>query len=307
MAKSQKYTHEQLQKDEVAESLQHIVLWLHRNKRRLLWTALLILATIVIGYGWRSHQARLRMRSNALMEEALLHYQALTNQTEPGQRETAMEDAVASARALVEQYPNTPLGREAHYLMAKAYYEMGRFEPARQAYQAYIDAAETRPQRARGEIGLGYAHENESFFMTDLVARTDKLDTALGHYESALRLAPPESFLYYYALLSQARIYDLTGQDDQARERYQRIIDERPAPAETALPDARPQRQPNDPMARQLLDRIRQAERQLSLAATARLRLQRLEATSSKAVPTPPAPLDQPEPAADGANTGTTE
>lgn len=288
MSKSRKEIQEQLQKDEVAETLQNIADNLRANRSLLITIGVVILVGALAILGVRSYRDSKLSDSNAKMTAAFQSYQEFVNQTDPQQREELLKSAVAKADQLATNHAGSRLGREALYLKGNIYYEANKYPEAQKAYQAYLDKAETDAERAKAQIALGYANENEAFFIP-APKRPDKLRIAMTHFVQAADAAaggnkanPAEPYLYYYALLGQARIHELLNEDAKAIEIYELVL-KRPEPV---TPDKDQETQGSENMLAEMIRRqIREAEGQMSFQATARLRLDRLRSTPQGQAP----------------------
>ncbi|MCL5270375.1 MAG: tetratricopeptide repeat protein [bacterium] len=276
MAKAPKLSHEELQKDEVAEGMQKALDWVQVHRVLLIGLGILVLIALFAGMAWSSHQAKVLRVSNDLITEALSDYAQLANTNDPGERQKVVDRILTSIKNLRDQYPSIPLAHEALYLKGSVYYSTDKFPEAQEAYKAYIDGAADDQQRAMGEIGLGYAYENESFWLKDKTAQLNKLTPSLAQYTQAAVHATPKSYLYYYALLGQARINELTGKNDEAIRLYKQIVADRPSPIPVTEEKTKKGEEKDQLMA-MLVKQINEQESKLSFQATAELRLKRLE------------------------------
>ncbi len=280
MAKIQRKTsHEELQRDEIADGVHDVIEGVYHQRYRIL---ALVVVLIVVALGIYLYNASREATQRALNSEiatAMESYFALEAQTEVDQRAAQAEALVAQLDEIGAEYSmGLPLGRFAIYIKGMTHYAVDNFGEARRTYAEYLEQANTSEERARGEIAMAYAYENEGFFPAEPQAQRELLDQALAHYQQAAEVADGEQpYLYYYALLGQARALEAVGRNDEAIALYQRVIDERPL--EVTEVEAQ---ETVDAQARAMFEMVsrmlRETEEQIGLAATARLRLERLQA-----------------------------
>ncbi len=276
MAK-RKLTHEELQRDEVAEGLQETLDSLRRNRNKLIGLAAVAILVAIVYAAVSGYQARVLRESNEMFANAMTAYARLLSAADDEQRRGALGDMITELDTLIETYGTSPLGRAATFLKGRAYYAIDDYPKAQEAYEQYLAQTQDDAQKARGEIALAYSLENESFFLDDLTEQRAKLDQARVHYELAAAASPKPSFLYYYALLGQARYHELVQEEEQAIALLEEVVAERPAPVTDPAAAAGPDPD-EDPELALVKMAIREREAQLSLAATARQRLERLRA-----------------------------
>jgi tetratricopeptide (TPR) repeat protein len=308
MAKAKRFSHEELQRDEVAETLQGVVDKIVRYRVRLIVMGVTIVLVVALGAAWLSRRSGLEREANTRLRVGLNLYGQLLNQTDPQSRIDLRTAVVENVAQIIEALPGSPLARYALYLKACALYTTDQFSEAQADFEQCLRDAANDTDRARAEIGLGYTFENASFFLESrpdetpaqrqerMNAQLAKLDDALAHYERAAELTSRDSYLHYYGLLGSARIAELTSRNDRAVELLQRIIDERGALEST--PVEPPPDIPNeDPLIRSLRQYIGSYEAQLGLAATAKFRLERLQARMNRPINTLTSQVVVPPPA----------
>jgi tetratricopeptide (TPR) repeat protein len=281
MSKKQQ-EHEQVQHDEVAEGVHEAVVFVQKHALKLL---LLVVAVLVIGLVLitrKSRESRIASEINIAITQAMIQINEIASAGDPAQRLAAAQPVVTGMDKLIEQHPENILARQALFLKGRALYEADQFEDAQAAYRKFIDQAPTQEAAARGDIALAYAYENQSFLVEDTQRQTDLLTAALGSYNNAAERLPG-SYLYYYALMGQARVNEVLKKPDAAIALYQRVLDERPAPdpedMETPAGDGSEEGD--------LMDLIRQSlnqmESQMSFQKTAQLRLAQLKGENAEA------------------------
>ena len=281
MAKSKrKPTHEELQRDEIADSLHDIVETIHRLKYVILAAILIIIAVAV---AWRYVDVRRGERLIALNQavtETIQDFHQLESLTEPEERQEAAASLVETLEEVIQTHGTSqPLGRFALYLKGMTHYSVDEFGPARSAFNQYLAEARNDEESARGEIALAYAYENEGFFPADPESQRSLLDLAQNHYLRASGIArQPHPYLHYYAVLGQARVHEAIGENQEALDLYRQILEERPPRELEPIEDIEAPDRQQRALIRMLARMMREAEEPLSLTATAQLRLERLEA-----------------------------
>jgi tetratricopeptide (TPR) repeat protein len=273
-----------VQRDEVAEGIQNTLQKIKESRNLLITIIIVAIVGTLLFLGVRGHNENVLNETNNLMSDALDKYADLERATDEKQRKDDLTAIVTATDNLIESHGGGKLAHEALYVRGSAYYSMDKFTEARKAYQDYIDQAKTGDEKARGEIALAYTYENE-YFLDKTKTKRNNIDNALTHYGYAAiaakgeGAAPAWPYLYYYALLGQARINELTGKDAEAIKLYQQIIKDRPAPIDTSK-DEKETAAEGEGMIKMLRQYIATMESPLSIQTTAKLRLERLQATA---------------------------
>jgi len=285
---------QELQRDEVAESIQQTIDNIKRYRVQLIAIVALIVAGFVITWSVRAHHEGILNDSNILLEKVLTQNYALYNASDDAARKKAFDELMTATGSLRETYPSTRLGREARFLQGSAYYSMGDYTKSLAAYKDYTEQSPSNEEKANGEISQAYALENGSFLLPK-PKQVAQLDQALSHYDHAAGLAQGQvPYLYFYALLGKARILELTGKNQDAIKLYEQVMRERPAPLSAPKTD---EKSGNDQMLQMVLNQLADQQNQLSFQTTAKLRLERLKATPTGPAQTT-ATATAPQPAA---------
>ena len=285
MSKKRKDIEEQLQKDEVAESIQELTQWVRTNRAWMISAILLILVFVVGKAIWASHRETVLRETNALMNDVLMSYAQVEGAKEDVQREEGMKSLMSATARLIDSYPGTKLAREAQFVKGKAYYALDKFQEAQKTFQEYVEKAPNDEERSRGEIALAYAFENNSFLVPP-ASQKNLLDQAATHYSLAENYAqgpdaaqPAWPYLYYYALMGRARILEVTNKPQEAIKIYEKVIADRPVPIPPEAKDEKNPSAESDPIMKFVTREIENRSAQISFQATAKLRLERLKAT----------------------------
>ena len=287
MAKDKrKLSHEELQRDEVAEGVHHSLVWVIDHRNLVIVVVLMVLAAVLVLTAYASHKAKVRGESSAMLVQGVNYLSRLESEETPEQRKEAFEGAITRADTVLDAFAGSSLAPEALFLKGRSDYAMDDFEQAQAAYEQYIDEAGSKTEQARGEIALGYAYENDAFFKEDPAIRRARVESAQARYDRAMALVPDNSYLYTYAMLGKARTYELLGDNELAIELYETVIKDRPA-ALADETDAETEDAEDDGPEQFLRKTIEEYEAQLSFEATAKLRLERLQSQAGKDVAAP--------------------
>ena len=277
--KGRKLTQAELEQDEVALTIQELIDSLKANRVKLLTIAAAAALMIMIGVGYKSYRERVRIESSEILNKANGLFLEIPRMGDEEERKKKLQETIGALQTLIDRYKDSPAAREALYLEGNCYFYMDESGKAKELYQSFINQAGTDEERARGEIALGYAIENEIYLTKEKADQQPHVEEAKKHFQSALEIAPPKSYLYYFALMSQARILELTSHDQEALDIYSRVVAERPSPvlaAEGFDPNKRPDF--SGGLMEFAKQQVTQQLSQLSLFTTAMLRKDRLEA-----------------------------
>lgn len=273
---AKKITQEELERDEIAETLTGLAEWMRRNLYPLLIGAGVVVVGIVMYGSWGSYRTRVSEDSSRILKMANQALVQIYSLPDAAQRNEGLDGAIAQLQTLIDRYPDTPAAHTALYLQGNCYFHKDELEKASDIYRRFIETSKTDEERATGEIALAYAMENEIYFTRD----EKKVEEAKAHFNRAMELAPARSYQYYFALMGLARVLELTFQDEEALKHYERILAERPSPT-VGGENFDPNKEPDfgaglEEYARQIAD---QRMSQLSLEATLKLRIERLQAS----------------------------
>lgn len=284
-----KVTRKELEQDELAQALQNFADNLRRNRFKILILGALSIALVGSGFFFLRNRAERASRNAQILTTAIVVFDELPGLQDEATRKTRLENTISILQSVIDDSPNSISGRMALYVQGNClFYKadpldreafMDDLEAAKEKYELYIARAKSDEERARGEIALGYTLENQLYLDEDMA----KLDQALEHYVRGADQAPEGSYLYYYALLNQARVLEVRSRDTEAMEIYQRIMADRPSPiARATTEDAT---LPNDPFGGGIQELLQAQFEPLSFYSTAKLRAERLEATSNVLTP----------------------
>jgi tetratricopeptide (TPR) repeat protein len=273
---AKKIRRQDLKKDEVAETVEALVEDLQRHRTAIL--AVVGLLVLIVGGTVIStrHSQNVALENTRLLRGAheALSFAVMTDDADQRRRE--LQAAADSLQMLVDKRGADPAGLHALYLQADIYYAMEDFDRAAATFENYIQKAKTPEDRARGEIALGQTYESQSFLDDDPA----RLVAALDRYERAAAGAPGDSYVHYHALLNQGRVLELQGEDDRALSVYRTIVENRPMPR-ADVPGADQVdsvRDSGNPFIESVLARAKEDAAQLSFAAQAQQRIDRIEA-----------------------------
>ncbi|MCE5231375.1 hypothetical protein LLG95_17500 [bacterium] len=287
MAKNPKPTHDQLQRDEIADSFHETLEMIHANRRMILMVvvALILLAIAVRTYAVHSENVKTQINSDLAMR--MNQYEQVLLMQDQKARSDAANALVQELDRFIANYgTGSKVARGAIFLRGMTQFANDQYKKSQADYTLFLKDARDNEERARGEIALAYSIENQSFLPTSgTLTQRQLLDEAVKHYEAAEKIADNQyPYLYYYALMGQARYNELINNNKKAIELYGKILKDRPQP--TPEP-TQAQAEDETDAQRRIIDSLRQVvnerEAQLSLAATAKLRLERLQANAGLA------------------------
>ncbi len=282
-----------LQHDEVADSIAHMTEWIQDHGRRVLIIGIVaVVAVASIAFFSANQDRTARDKSDRLQAANLIYNQALLAQNDDA-RKSQIDSAIGSLDNLRDDYPGSDAARLALYIQGNCFFSLDELDSAQSAFEDYISEARTPEEEARGELALGYTHEN-SFYLTD---EDESIDQAEVHFALAADLAPAESYLHYSALLNRARVLELRSQDQQALELYERIAGSRSLPRASSSSDTQDEGDGDAGfnLTSLILEQVRSRTEPQSFQFTAQLRADRLRATSRLLAS--PAPSEEAAPA----------
>ncbi len=275
-----KITREQLEQDRFLEGTDTLLIWLKRNILFvLIFFGFGIVAYSAYGYWAASHRSTIEAANDAFASAQAKFQNALdTTSWGTPERTTAMQEAVAMAKAVAETYPNTPMAIPAKFLEGTAWFYAGddlelartdgprNTEKAIEVFTKYV--AGSKPgsfEYSKGSIALAYAYENAWF----LTGQENYLTDAMGTFRQVADKPGEESgFLRFEALMGTARLSELAGNEEAAIEALRAVM------KETHVPRANPDTIEN--VNRALVQRIRFREDAVTYAGLARSELTRL-------------------------------
>lgn len=257
--------------DEVASFWAEQYEWIRTNQKMLLY-AVIAIAIAFLFYRTMVGNARTRReRANILLSDAQIQLQNGLLIRDEEARTKCFSDAENYLRTILETRGKSKIAKEALYLLGNVAFYQNNFEDAEQRFRDYLDQADTPKEKAQGLIALGYTYENRFFWDQDLTNR-GLLEQAEESYKQAEDLTSG-TMECYMAMLGRARIYDLQpGKAEQAKELYRKIVAERKLdPSKRSMENA-------SNFYESMLARMEAEMDVWTLAETAQIRLERLEA-----------------------------
>jgi len=171
---------------------------------------------------------------NGQYEEAVAAYQGIVQQADGQTQQRARydlaltyitieryEDAVAELEAYIDAKPSPEDSRRARFLLGRVYAALGEGDKARRSLEDYADDEGPATVYARLELA-------------QLLVQEGRHDKAAQVLEKALALDVPPS-LAPTLLLRLADVYREVGDDEQALQWYDRLLQESPSDAYKAL------------------------------------------------------------------------
>lgn len=275
MAKQKsKLSREELERDEVADSFEAALESVRRNRIRLAVASAVILAVAVSAYFYSENKRQVQTQFSGILNTSAAIFDEIPKMQDEAQRETRLKDTLKTLQTqIVDRDPTSEAAEEAVHLIGRCYYALDDTTKAAESFNKYLTMADNEQEKARGQIALAYAQENAFYFTTDQA----RLNEALETFRLAKATAEPRSYLYYSALIGEARLLELLGKDPEALEIYKRVMEERPSPVEVADNSEPPAGFNPSEYARRM---INQTMSTLGFAATAKMRAQVLESAS---------------------------
>lgn len=277
MAKKLKITKLDLERDEVAETVQSLAQKASQNRSRLMVIGGAILLVVAVGYGYSSYRRQSIEESSQTLNLANQLFSQLPSMQSEEERTKGLTNVINSLQNLIDQRPGSPAAHAALYLKGNCHYYMDDYDKALAAFTDYANDAADDEDRARGVLAVASAQENKFYFDKKQIAL---LDEATANYEKAQKLAPAGSYLQYSALLAKARILELRYKDSEAMEIYRQIIKERPSPVKVSAEEPTEEESRNFDFGKMLQQQINRSLAPLSLEAAAKVRLETLEGAS---------------------------
>lgn len=297
MARNRRLEQQELERDEIADGFHDTMEAIHRHRWTILTGLVVLVALILAVQMWVSLRQSRQVALTSAVSTMFERYAQLESLA-PEARTDEARALLTDLEPYIADYSGSALGNTFLLIKGRIHYLLDEYEPARTAYEEYTEKAEDAEQRARGLIAVAYTFENQSFFpTTGTLTQRDLLDRALNNYELAAQSAGDTfGYLSAYALLGEARIHELLGDTEKAAGLYREVIERRPLSTPEANEDEQRDMEGDQAeMLRYIQNQIREREDQLSLASTAQLRLERLEARAGLAEPTVTTTVTAPE------------
>ncbi|MDX2177138.1 MAG: tetratricopeptide repeat protein [Candidatus Sumerlaeia bacterium] len=263
------------EKNDFELRIELFLVWLSKYGRFILYAA----AAVVFGYAgvtlWKNYQAAKVAEANDILSEGQESFRKAIGETAWASPERAelMRAAREKAAEVIQKFPGKPIAHTALLLQADAYFFAGdqlgtttNNAEAIRLYEQFIQEAVSPWEEALGRLALGYAYENRLFLSDD----QSLLQPALEAYD-AVRKLEGVGYLKYEATNALARLNAAYGRNEQAIALYKETYDARaslqPDPADPAKITTQ---------AQMIMDQLRQRAGAFTVAATARVQLQRL-------------------------------
>ena len=181
------------------------------------WTALGVLILVVVaglagaGFAWHSSQEAKARAAYAEAMEMVQRAQA------PDAPPAARDRAIAALEAVVAAHGRSSVMPQAAYHLGNLRYAAGQYAQARGAYEVAIAKGATGTIRLMSALGIAYTWEAEKDYAK-----------AQATLQAALADRNPKDFLFEELLVNLARVQELAGNRDAARETYQRLLKDVP-------------------------------------------------------------------------------
>ena len=201
--------------------------WFGANRTMVLGGAGAIVALIVLMSAWSWWSGRAAAEADTLLSAAMQTAESpiVPAPTVPGAQQQAgtfpteqarTEAALAAFQRVVDEYPDTTAGVAAQYHHAAALMAVGRYDEARQGFEAAAGAADIELFRATAQLGQAEAYIAAGQFDQGLPL----LETLAANRDGLLPIDG--------VLMQLARGYQKAGRAAEARTAFRRIVDEFP-------------------------------------------------------------------------------
>ncbi|MBM3334003.1 hypothetical protein FJY63_05015 [Candidatus Sumerlaeota bacterium] len=270
MARKIRITRKTLREDEVRSFWLDSVGWLRANRKPLLIGAASVAVVLFLAHIYRVRVASARADASEEVWQAEIQIQyGLVARTD-SEREKYLATAEDVLQRIASRAPNK-IASYATYLLGNVAFFRNNYDDAEAFYKEYIEKARGRSDKADGYIALGYTYENKFFWTAQTKDDHVWLNRALESYRRAESLTSGTAQCYL-AMLCCARLYELRGNDKQAKELYERIERERQLEPILISPDVI-----RNPLAADIVE-IENRSRMFTFARTAQARRERMEA-----------------------------
>lgn len=188
--------------------------WLGDNLKPLGLAAGGVLLVAAVWIGWSAFQRSQKVDAGAALAEVL---------------QSAGDDSaqISAFATVAEQHPGTPAAAWARVSEGRALYEQGKWEPARQAYEAALEHSEDEGVRWAALEGIAYTLEAEQSY-----------DQALERLEELRALGPAIAPIAGY---HQGRILMEQGKLEEAKIKFEGVLNDLKNPEAPPLPYTREQ------------------------------------------------------------------
>ncbi len=213
-------TRKEMKRDEVIETMGSVVEYTRRHVRGLVWGAVAVIVLIAIAAGvfvWRGAQGS---KADQLLADAM----AAGSEAEAPDAEQLSE--------VVERFPGSRAAAAARLMLARRAAADGDAETARQMWQRVARDRVGTALGLQAQVNL-YELDRQQGRHAELIA---ELRAALDRDRPEL---PRDQLLYQLALTLEG-----SGATDEARETYQRLLDEHPESSLRATAQSRVDRLP---------------------------------------------------------------
>jgi tetratricopeptide (TPR) repeat protein len=224
---SERLTRREMKRDEVQEWMGLAYIWLSEHWRKVVWAAVGVVAlglVAVLAVVYLEHREGQAQES---LNEALEVYETPISVLAPAEGEvegpvfTSEEERRERARELFGQvrdrYGSTAAGRIASVYLGRIAAAEGDLERARELWSDFVEAAPDHALGASVQLAL-YSLDREQGRTEELIA---SLRSAVDSVDSRL---PQDALLYELGVTLER-----DGQKEEAREVFQRLVDEYPA------------------------------------------------------------------------------
>jgi len=275
MGKKIRITRKSLKKDEVRSYWLQVLTWVQANRKSLLISAAAVVVLLLFTSAFRQRTTRQVTDANLLIARAQMEVQYAFLVEDDRAREKVLNAAEEKLEMVRQRYRRSGLVPYATFLLGNIAFSQNDYDEAEERYMEFLDDAHGSLEKADGYIALGYTYENRFFWGGRESVDRVWLERALESYREAEQLTTGTNTTQrYLAMMGRARLLDLEMErPDEAKRLYEQIARERRLdPPKYSAEVARGRNA-------WLFEYLERMRRLFTLAQTAQLRLDQMEAS----------------------------
>jgi tetratricopeptide (TPR) repeat protein len=213
-----------LKQDEVRTKVAEAVRSVSLHGREVLYIIIIVLAVAAIAFAWFFYEKKQQEASQNLLGQGLEKFNSPVGaQTDPNMPKPAYNfnsdtekyrAAVKDLEKVASDYGNTPAANMARYLSGVCYFYLKDYAKAEQ----YLKQSSKVSDR-------NVLYYQSRMAQADLYSKTNKPEQAITVLNEALKPSKPQVPVEYL-LLQLAENYEKAGKKKEAKDTYQRIVNE---------------------------------------------------------------------------------
>jgi len=181
------------------------------HSKQLHIAAGIVILVILIGGGIYLYDLHVEKKARVLYAKAYGTYKALNHEADP----TKYTEAIHSFEELTRKYPRSDAGMLAFYNLGNIFFDVGEIDKAIDAYNEFLKkSSRDNILTALAYYGLGYCHEAQKDYDGALSSFLKSIEYSTGIFYTTLN---------YHNI---ARIYEQMNKPEQAREYYDKVLEQ---------------------------------------------------------------------------------